>query len=91
VTLLKEDEADQRMISSKWPVDQEHPAQLLSQLVFFIELTDGMTPKDFTDGTKVSLGLTSSAFQDLAGNRLPTIFKRHFHCLRRGREPAAQD
>ena len=76
--LLKADEADVRIISALWPISPERPAHLFTQMVFLVEIIDGMPglqsrPGDIAKRTRKSLDASGSALQWLTGTLLPLM------------------
>ena len=81
--LLKADEADVGIISALWPISPERPAHLFTQMVFLVEMIDGMPglqgkPGDIAKRTSAHLGASGSALQWLTGELLPAVYSTHF-------------
>jgi hypothetical protein len=94
VERLKADEADVGIISKLWPISPERPAHLFTQMVFLVEMIDGMPglqgrPGDIAKRTSAHLGASGSALQWLTGTLLPVAYSRHFgRKAGRSRNPA---
>ena len=94
VGLLKADEADVGIISALWPISPERPAHLFTQMVFLVEMIDGMPglqgrPGDIAKRTSAHLGASGSALQWLTGTLLPAVYSKHFDLKAgRSRNPA---
>ena len=94
VELLKADEADVGIISALWPISPERPAHLFTQMVFLVEMIDGMPglqgrPGDIAKRTSAHLGASGSALQWLTGTLLPAAYSKHFdRKAGRSRNPA---
>ena len=94
VKLLKADEADVKIISALWPISPERPAHLFTQMVFLVEMIDGMPglqgrPGDIAKRTSAHLGASGSALQWLTGTLLPAVYSKHFdRKAGRSRNPA---
>jgi hypothetical protein len=76
IQLLKEDEADLGLIRAIWPVDREHPAQLFTQMVFFVEIIDQLKA-----GLVVSHNRShsdDSPLRRLTAIWLPEVYQKHF-------------
>jgi hypothetical protein len=76
IDLLKDDDADLGLICAIWPIDTEHPAHLLSQLVDFDEVIDRLTQAILTAQAKAHL--STSPLQQLTGAWLPEVYTKHF-------------
>jgi len=94
VELLKADEADVGIISKLWPISPERPAHLFTQMVFLVEMIDGMPglqgrPGDIAKRTRAHLDASGSALQWLTGTLLPAAYSKHFdRKAGRSRNPA---
>ena len=94
VELLKADEADVGIISARWPISPERPAHLFTQMVFLVEVIDGMPglqrrPGDIAKRTSAHLDVSGSALQWLTGTLLPAAYSKHFdRRAGRSRNPA---
>ena len=94
VKLLKDDEADVGIISALWPISPERPAHLFTQMVFLVEMIDGMPglqdrPSNIAKRTSAHLDASGSALQWLTGTLLPAAYSKHFgRKAGRSRNPA---
>ena len=77
IDLLKAEEADLGLIRALWPIDPEHPAPLLSQLIFFDEIIDRLKQAALSTAQAGAL-LSASPLQQLTSVWLPQIYTKHF-------------
>jgi|ERR1700730_4627626 hypothetical protein len=83
VELLKADDADLKIIRGEWPLNPDHPAHLLPQVTFLLELIDKMRgakekPGDIAESIQARLGMSGSPLQWLINVLLRGVYEKHF-------------
>jgi hypothetical protein len=76
IDLLKDDDADFGLIRAM-PIDTEHPAHLLPQLVYLDEAIDRLQQAILKVQAKKA-HLSTSPLQQLTGDWLPEVYTKHF-------------
>ena len=76
IDLLKADDANFGLIRAIWPIDTEHPAHLLPQLVFLDEAIDRLKQALLT--AQAGAHLSASPLRQLTCVWLPEIYTKHF-------------